>query len=67
MKVTLYKPHTHAGKRYEPGPEGEQVDLPPDAVAWLRAHTDVLNNPKASADAPTFDPKPTRADADPVG
>ena len=67
MKVTLYKPHTHAGKHYQPGPEGMQVDLPADAVAWLRAHTDVLNNPKASAHAPAVDPKPTRADADPVG
>lgn len=61
MKVTLYKPHTHAGKRLEPGP----TDLPADAVAWLREHTDVLKNPKADAPAPAIAPEPERdPDAD---
>ena len=27
MKVRIYKPHTHAGKRYTPGPEGIEIDV----------------------------------------
>ena len=55
MKVTLYKPHTHAGQRLQPGTH----DLPADAVAWLRANTDVLTNPnpKAVARATTEEPE----------
>ena len=53
MKVTLYKPHTHAGQRLQPGTH----DLPADAVAWLRANTDVLTNPKPVARATTEEPE----------
>lgn len=27
MKVRIYKPHTHAGKRYTPGPEGIEIEV----------------------------------------
>jgi hypothetical protein len=63
MKVTLQKPHTHAGIRYE---AGATPDLPRDAIDWLRAHTDVLkttNTPaKAVAPAPVDAPE-ARADS----
>lgn len=62
MKVTLYQPHTHAGTRYVPGPKGLQVDLPADAVAWLRANTRALDNPMPAAPAPVVAPE-ARADS----
>lgn len=27
MKVRIYKPHTHAGMRYEPGPDGMDIEV----------------------------------------
>lgn len=27
MKVRIYKPHIHAGKRYTPGPEGIEIEV----------------------------------------
>jgi hypothetical protein len=38
MKVRIFKPHTHAGTRYLPGPDGLVIDVPADAAAFLRTH-----------------------------
>jgi hypothetical protein len=34
MKVTLLKPHTHAGTEHQPG---ESLDLDTEQAEWLRA------------------------------
>ena len=60
MKVRIFKPHTHAGVRHVPGPEGLVIDLPREAAAYAIAQG-------AQAVAPPETPKPTRADADVVG
>lgn len=60
MKVRIYKPHTHAGVRHVPGPEGLVIELPRDAAEYAIAQG-------AQPVAPPATPKPTRADADPVG
>ena len=65
MKVHLYQPHTHAGKRYEAGAE---VDLPRDAIDWLREHTTVLQKPAdgtPSIEAPEAERAPV-ADSNPA-
>lgn len=49
MKVRLYKPHTHDGLQFTPPPEGMDVDLPADAVRWLRENTAALTAPPAAA------------------
>lgn len=46
MKVRIYKPHTHAGKKFNPPAEGMDVDLPEHAIKWLRDNTKVLDKPK---------------------
>lgn len=52
MKVRIYQPHTHAGKRYTPGPEGIEIDLPEQDIAYLKQHRpDVLAKPKAEPTA----------------
>jgi len=35
MKVTLLKPHTHAGVSYQPG---DSIDVDPSVVAFLLEH-----------------------------
>jgi hypothetical protein len=35
MKVRIFKPHTHAGTPYVPGPDGLDIDVPADAARWL--------------------------------
>lgn len=58
MKVRIYQPHTHAGKRYTPGPEGIDVDMPDHAIAWLRQNNPkVLERPVPAA--PAAAPAPT--------
>jgi len=60
MKVRIFKPHTHAGVRHEPGPEGLVIDLPRDAADYAIA--------QGGEPVSFFENlKPTRADADPVG
>lgn len=56
MKVRIYKPHTHAGVRYEPGPEGLEIDIPAHDVEFLNKHTDVSKRP--GSDKPAPDPVP---------
>lgn len=38
MKVRIYKPHTHAGKRHAPGPEGVEIDVSPQGLKFIQAH-----------------------------
>lgn len=35
MKVRIYKPHTHAGRRYTPGPEGIEIEVSKSDAAYL--------------------------------
>lgn len=57
MKVRIYKPHTHAGTRHEPGPDGLEIDIPDHDAKWLKEHTDVCKKPEQ--------PVPTAASAAP--
>ena len=36
MKIRIFKPHTHAGKRYEPGPEGVELDVNEHDAKFIR-------------------------------
>jgi hypothetical protein len=38
MKIRIFRPHTHAGRHYVPGPEGLDIDVPTDAAKWLVQH-----------------------------
>ena len=49
MKVRIYKPHTHAGKRYTPGPEGVEIEVR-EADARFLERAGVLTAPAAAAD-----------------
>lgn len=35
MKVRIYKPHTHAGRRYSPGPDGIEIEVSKSDAAYL--------------------------------
>lgn len=35
MKIRIYKPHTHAGRRYTPGPEGMEIEVSKSDAAYL--------------------------------
>lgn len=48
MKVTLKKPHTHAGKDYKPG---EQIDVDEARAKWL-AELEVIDFPGGSVSPP---------------
>lgn len=48
MKVRIYKPHTHAGTKHVPGPDGLEIDLPEHDAKWLKEHTDVCKKPEAA-------------------
>jgi hypothetical protein len=37
MKVRIFKPHTHAGVRHVPGPEGLVIELPREAAEYAIA------------------------------
>jgi hypothetical protein len=47
MKVRLYKPHTHAETRYEPGPEGIELDVEKHDAEFMKS-VGVLDKPSAS-------------------
>lgn len=49
QKVRIFKPHTHAGKRYTPGPEGVEIEVGAHDVEFLK-RAGVLDNP-ATPDA----------------
>lgn len=36
MKIRIYHPHTHAGKRLNPGPNGVEIDVSPAALEFIR-------------------------------
>lgn len=36
VKITVYQPGTHAGKRYTPGPEGHTFEVTPAQAEFLR-------------------------------
>lgn len=57
MKVRIYKPHTHAGKRYAPGPDGIDLDVSPRAAEYLAKHG-VTTKPEAAPVAPPLDATP---------
>jgi hypothetical protein len=74
MKVRIFKPHTHAGTPYVPGPDGLDIDVPADAARWLVQHAGAAHiaMPAANDDAPKdtqLAPQPRgrtpRAPADP--
>lgn len=52
VKVRIFKPHTHAGVKHVPGPEGKEIEVPEHDAAWLREQG-VLDRPgtKPAADA----------------
>jgi hypothetical protein len=54
MKVRIFKPHTHAGTHYVPGPEGLDIEVPADAVRWLVQHAGAAHvaGPAANDDPP---------------
>lgn len=35
-KVTIYRPHTHAGTRYTPGPEGIEIEVDTAAAKFIK-------------------------------
>lgn len=36
MKIRIYKPHTHAGRRYNPGAEGIEIEVSESDAAYLK-------------------------------
>lgn len=52
MKVRIYKPHTHDGVDYVPGPEGIEIDVESHDADFLKKHG-VLDKPEpAKAEQP---------------
>lgn len=66
MKVRIYKPHTHAGKRYTPGPEGVEIEVGQADVDFLR-NTGVMTPPEAAATPATAGDAPATAATQPAG
>jgi hypothetical protein len=54
MKVRIFKPHTHSGTHYVPGPDGLDIEVPADAAQWLVLHAGAshIATPAANDDAP---------------
>lgn len=48
-KVRIYKPHTHAGKRIQPGPEGAEIEVTASQLEWLRRNG-LTTRPQAAAE-----------------
>ncbi len=46
MKVRIYKPHTHAGQLYQPGPYGIDIDVSETDAAFLQS-AGVLDGPQS--------------------
>lgn len=73
MKVRIYKPHTHAGRRYTPGPEGIEIEVSKSDAAYLeRAGVTtpaVAAEGAGEAKAPAGDAAPPadQSAADPLG
>lgn len=36
VKVRIFKPHTHAGQKLVPPPEGLEIEVSPADAAWLK-------------------------------
>lgn len=51
MKVRIYKPHTHAGKHYTPGPEGVELDVEKHDAEFLKG-IGALDKPAPAPPAP---------------
>ena len=51
-KVHLYRPHTHAGIAYVPGPEGVEITTTPEAAAFIKARG--LDKPLAAVPARAY-------------
>lgn len=65
MKVRIYKPHTHAGQLYQPGPDGIDLDVSDADAAFLKAGG-VLDGPQPveptdETPVETLTPKPRGA------
>jgi hypothetical protein len=37
VKVRIFKPHTHAGQKLVPPPEGLEIEVTAPEAAWLKA------------------------------
>lgn len=61
MKVRIYKPHTHAGRRYNPGPEGIEIEVSKSDAAYLERAG--VTTPAVAAEA-TGEAKAQRAAGD---
>lgn len=51
-KVRIYRPHTHAGKRYTPDPEGVEIEVNAADAEFLEA-IGATRRPGAPAEVPT--------------
>lgn len=51
-KVRIFKPHTHAGKRYTPGPEGVEIEVN-EADAKFLDSIGITKRAEAPAEVPT--------------
>lgn len=64
VKITVFMPGTHAGKRYTPGPDGLVLEVSPQAADFLRARGDTRRPVPASAPCvPDVDANATPASA----
>lgn len=50
VKVRIFKPHTHAGVKHVPGPEGKEIEVSPAAAAWLKEQG-LTERPKPALEA----------------
>lgn len=51
MKVRIYRPHTHAGIRYTPGPEGVELEVSKQVADFLeKRELTKRPEPKPAAD-----------------
>lgn len=50
-KVRIYQPHTHAGKRLQPGPDGIEIEVTEPEAKFLES-AGVTKRPQAIAEVP---------------
>ena len=50
-KVTVYKPHTHAGKKLRPGPDGIEIEVSEQDATFLK-DAGVLDKPAPPESVP---------------
>ncbi|HET7655741.1 MAG TPA: hypothetical protein VFK18_01940 [Luteimonas sp.] len=55
VKVRIYKPHTHAGKRLNPPPEGLEIEVSRPTANWLKEQG-LTERPAAKSVADTGKP-----------